>query len=213
MRQLLTDYRVFWQEFRGNFHSTGAVLPSGRLLAKSLCRFVAAPGPPKSILEVGPGTGAVTSQIVRSLRGQDRLDLVELNKAFVARLNERFSDEPQFTCVADRCRVLHQTVESLPAAEKYDLIVSGLPLNNFSVATVEHLLGVLLSLLKPGGQLSFFQYIAIRQARWLVSGREERARLRGITRALQNILGPHEIRRDWVWPNVPPAWVHHVQVS
>jgi phospholipid N-methyltransferase len=213
MRQLLTDYRVFWQEFRGNFHSTGAVLPSGRLLARSLCRFVDSPGPPRSILEVGPGTGAVTSRIVRCLRDEDRLDLVELNKAFVERLEERFAVDPRFNCVADRCRVLHQTVESLPDGSKYDLIVSGLPLNNFSVATVEQLLSVLLGLLKPGGQLSFFQYIAIRQARYLVSGREERARLRGITRALQSVLGPHEIRRDWVWPNVPPAWVHHVRVS
>jgi phosphatidylethanolamine/phosphatidyl-N-methylethanolamine N-methyltransferase len=212
MSRLLTDYRVFWKEFRANFHTTGAVLPSGRLLARSLCRYVDAPGPSRRILEVGPGTGAVTSRMVRRLRPQDSLDLVELNPAFVARLENRFATEPHFVCVADRCRVLHQTVESLPAGSKYDLIISGLPLNNFSVATVEHLLEVLLGLLKPGGQLSFFQYIAIREARWLVSGQEERARLRGITRALGNILGQHELRRDWVWPNVPPAWVHHIQV-
>jgi phosphatidylethanolamine/phosphatidyl-N-methylethanolamine N-methyltransferase len=213
MRRMLTDYRVFWKEFRSNFRTTGAVLPSGRLLARSLCRFVDAAGPGRRILEVGPGTGAVTSCMVRRLRPEDRLDLVELNAAFVARLEDRFANDRQFASVADRCRVLHQTVESLPKATKYDLIISGLPLNNFSVATVEQLLEALLALLKPGGQLSFFQYIAIRQARWIVSGQEERARLKGITRALQSVLGPHEIRRDWIWPNVPPAWVHHIRVS
>ena len=112
---------------------------------------------------------------------------------------------------ASRTRVLHQRVEDLPADAQYDLIISGLPLNNFTVADVEQILAVLLRLLSPGGTLSFFEYIAIRPARALVSGPAERARLRGISRALSSLLGPHEIRRDCVLRNVPPAWVHHVR--
>ena len=94
--------------------------------------------------------------------------------------------------------MLHQRVEDLPADAQYDLIISGLPLNNFTVADVEQILAVLLRLLSPGGTLSFFEYIAIRPARALVSGPAERARLRGIGRALASLLGPHEIRRDCV---------------
>ena len=44
-------------------------------------------------------------------------------------------------------------------------------------------------------------------------GRSERVRLQGIGKALASILGPHEIKRDWIWPNVPPAWVHHVRFN
>jgi hypothetical protein len=44
-----------------------------------------------------------------------------------------------------------------------------------------------------------------------VSGRAGRDRLRGIGAALQKTLDGREIKRDWVWPNVPPAWVHHVR--
>jgi hypothetical protein len=24
-------------------------------------------------------------------------------------------------------------------------------------------------------------------------------------------LTGREFKRDWIWPNVPPAWVHHVR--
>jgi phosphatidylethanolamine/phosphatidyl-N-methylethanolamine N-methyltransferase len=141
----------------------------------------------------------------------DRLDLVELNESFVRQLELRFANEPAFHAVADRARVLHCPVERLPRGESYDLIVSGLPLNNFAVADVEKILAALTELSAPGGTLSFFEYIAVRSARTLVSGRAERARLRGIGQALRATLDGREIRRDAVWLNVPPAWVHHVR--
>ena len=28
---------------------------------------------------------------------------------------------------------------------------------------------------------------------------------------MRAVLDRHEVRRDAVWLNVPPAWVHHVQ--
>lgn len=211
MSSWLRDYRLFWQQFRQQFHSTGAVLPSGRLLSKALARFVGQGSTPQRILEVGPGTGAVTAQIVRRLGQHDSLDMVELNDAFVCRLRERFEHEEPFCQAAARARVLHQGVEELAGGPPYDLVISGLPLNNFAAADVEHLLTVMTGLVRPGGTLSFFEYIAIRPARSLVSSAKERERLRGIGEALARVLGPHEFRRDWVLPNVPPAWVHHVR--
>jgi phospholipid N-methyltransferase len=141
----------------------------------------------------------------------DRLDLVELNDAFVQRLKQRFDTEPHFHAVADRARVLHCPVQDLPTESRYDLIVSGLPLNNFSVALVESILATLTGLLDQDGTLSFFEYIAVRQARAIVSGRADRTRLRGIGRAMHAVLDGREIRRDAVLLNVPPAWVHHVR--
>jgi phospholipid N-methyltransferase len=205
------DQRVFWRQFREHFHTTGSVLPSSRFLGRALARYVGTNGKGCRVLEVGPGTGAVTEQIVRRLGQQDTFDLVELNEEFVRRLNARFETEPSFQRVASRSRVLHQRVETLADGEPYDVIVSGLPLNNFAVADVEHLLDVLMRLLKPGGTLSFFEYLAIRRARSIVSSGQERARLKGIGRALDKVLNPHEFRCDWVWPNVPPAAVHHVR--
>ncbi len=211
MGSRIADSWLFFGEFFRTYHTTGAVLPSGRWLASSLARYVGGNGTPQHVLEVGPGTGAVTRRIARALGPKDCLDLVELNENFVACLRKSFDSEPALKHVAPRTRVLHCALERLPCERCYDVIVSGLPLNNFAAADVEQILAQLSALLRPKGTLSFFEYIGIRRARALVSSRQERARLRGIDRAMHAVLDGHEIRRDWVWPNMPPAWVHHVR--
>ncbi|MFT3785042.1 MAG: methyltransferase domain-containing protein [Tepidisphaeraceae bacterium] len=215
MPRLLHDQRIFWRQFRKQFHTTGAIAPSGRFLGKALAHFVANgdASRPRRILEVGPGTGAVTTHICRAMKPNDSLDMVELNDDFVRRLNERLASEHPFKEVASRSRVLHCRVEALSTDEPYDVIVSGLPLNNFAVADVEQILGTLKKLLKPGGTLSFFEYVAIRSAKAVVGKRSDRERLRGIGKLLRELLSQHEIRRDMVLPNVPPAWVHHVRID
>ena len=208
----LKEYRLFFREFVRNFHTTGAILPSGHRLSAALARFVREGATrPRRILEVGPGTGAVTGQILAGMGKNDSIDLVELNEAFVEQLRNRFKNDPAFQPVSASARVLHCRIEELPRTERYDVIVSGLPLNNFSVADVEQILGALTDLLAPQGTLSFFEYIGIRSARALVSTASERARLRGIGQAMRRVLDGREIHRDAVLLNVPPAWVHHVR--
>ena len=213
MAKLLQDHRVFWRQFRGHYRTTGAVAPSSRVLAGALARFVdQEQHAARRLLEVGPGTGAVTREIVRRVGPADTLDLVELNDDFVRRLNERFAAEEPFCALAERASVLHTRLQDLPQAGQYDLIISGLPLNNFSVLEVEEILDAFAGLLRPGGVLSFFEYVAIRKARALVSNRADRTRLRGIAAALDRLLAAHEVHRDCVWRNLPPAWVHHVRL-
>ncbi|MGC3968611.1 MAG: methyltransferase domain-containing protein [Pirellulales bacterium] len=230
-----TEVRTFLQQYRANFKHTGAVLPSGGSLGRALTRYVRrrdGDAPPQSgtapqagaatnspaavalrILEVGPGTGAVTKHIAAALRPGDQFDMTELNEAFCMHLRERFAAEPPFCHVSTQSRVLHCPIEQLSADEPYDLIISGLPLNNFNVDEVEHILGIFERLLKPGGTLSFFEYIGIRKVRALVSDAQGRKRLRGIEAAMNGILRRGEIHRDHVWPNVPPAYVHHVRFA
>ncbi|MBN1393914.1 MAG: methyltransferase domain-containing protein [Pirellulales bacterium] len=213
-KHVLTESALFLREYIRHFHATGAILPSGRALAAALTQFISnhtdgSPG--RTILEVGPGTGSVTRRIVERMGGDDRLDLVELNGTFVELLKRRFSTEPAFRAVAERTRIHHCPIEELPDDQRYELIVSGLPLNNFSVAEVDDVLATLIARLSPGGTLSFFEYIAIRKARAVLSGRSERRRLRGIDAAMKRVFQNHGIRRDAVWLNVPPAWVHHLR--
>ena len=92
-------------------------------------------------------------------------------------------------------------------------VVSGLPLNNFSLAEVEHLLGVLQSLVRPGGTLSFFEYVALRRCKLMLAGGAQRERLQGITQALRGVFQSHPTEHRCVLANVPPAWVHHVRIA
>jgi phospholipid N-methyltransferase len=213
MKRLFSEYRLFLREFWSNYHTTGAILPSGPWLAAALARYVGKCDRPQRILEVGPGTGAVTRRIARAMRPADRLDLVELNASFVARLRKGFKGDPVLRPIADRARVLHRAVQDLAGEPAYDIIISGLPLNNFSAGLVEQILGTMTGLLHPGGTLSFFQYIFIRRIKSALVARPEREHLQAVGRVMDALLAAHEFRRDWVWPNVPPAWAHHVRLA
>jgi phosphatidylethanolamine/phosphatidyl-N-methylethanolamine N-methyltransferase len=220
MRQKWADYRVFWRQFRETYHSTGAVAPSGRALSSALSRFIRNGGEatlvvgktsPRRILEVGPGTGAVTARIIQDLRHSDQLLLVERNEQFVNWLRGRLAESPVFQRAGDRITLLHAAVEELPEEDPFELIISGLPLNNFAVDSVEQIFAKLRRLLAPGGTLSFFEYVAVRRAKSFVSPSADRTRLRAISRVFHDVLDGNEIRRDLIVANVPPAWVHHVR--
>lgn len=211
MAQRIADYRVFLGEFVRSFHSTGAVLPSGRALGRALARHVRGGRGPRRILEVGPGTGAVTRWIIDGLDAGDTLDLVELNDSFVRHLRQRLADDPLFRPAAERTTIHHCPIEEVGGEGTYDVIVSGLPFNNFDAANVAQILEVMLRLLRPGGTLSFFEYVAVRPLRSVVSGSAERARLRGVGQAIADARRGRTIGRDLVVPNVPPAWVHHLR--
>ena len=59
----------------------GAVMPSGKVLARNMASYVD-PRIPGPIVELGPGTGPVTDALIRRGVAQDRLILVEFNPEF-----------------------------------------------------------------------------------------------------------------------------------
>jgi phosphatidylethanolamine/phosphatidyl-N-methylethanolamine N-methyltransferase len=213
MGSRLNEYRVFWREFRRTFHTTGAVLPSGKNLCRALASQVGRDSIPRRVLEVGPGTGAVTTEIIRRLGPDDCLDLVELNPRFAQTLRDRLANEASWKRVASRARVLEMPIEQLPTDEKYECIVSGLPLNNFSCDFVASVLSHFHELAGEGCTLSFFEYVAIRKVKALVSSTGERERLNGIGKMLQEEFDNWEFNRQCVLANVPPAWVHHLRFA
>src|ERR1700716_3818131 len=68
---------------------TGAVMPSGRLLARTMAQYVdiKSSGP---VIELGPGTGAITSALIEHGVDQKRLVLVEYNPGFCGLLRDRY---------------------------------------------------------------------------------------------------------------------------
>ena len=207
----LSDYQTFLSQFLRNYNTTGSVIPSGRALGGALCRFVGQGSGPQKILEAGPGTGAVTGCIIERMRQDDKLWMVELNPTFAAHLRAAFREKPSFREAAGRCQLIEGAVQQLGDEDQFDLVISGLPLNNFPSDDVRAILEAYARLLKPGGILSFFQYILIRPAKMVVSSGPERDRLKGVGKAIEGVLGEREFAREWVWVNVPPAWVHHIR--
>src|ERR1700752_3278858 len=66
----------------------GAVMPSGRLLGRTMAQYVDADGE-GPVVELGPGTGAITSALIDHGVDQARLVLVEYNPGFCALLRDR----------------------------------------------------------------------------------------------------------------------------
>src|SRR5262245_27129787 len=202
---------TFFRESRRHFRDTGSLVPSSRFLARALASELRKPRGPGRILEVGPGTGSVTIEILKHLRPGDRLDAVELNAHFVALLQRRLDRDERFNGLRDQVRLIHAAVEDLEDQAEYDYIISGLPLNNFPVALVRDIFRAFDRLLKPGGTLTYFEYVLISHLKRPFANRREKRRLYRVGRVVGRYIREFQIRRQQVLINVPPAIVRHLQ--
>ena len=163
------------------------------------------------VLEVGPGTGAVTQEIVRHVRPDDRLHIVELNDRFVSLLRRRFDVEPRFRRVAEQTSIFHAPIQELKVDEPYDYIVCGLPFNNFPPDLVESIFRHLIGMLQPDGCLTFFEYLWVRPFKKLVASREKRRRVVEVGGVLRRYLAQYQRAHDNVYLNVLPAVTHYLR--
>jgi phosphatidylethanolamine/phosphatidyl-N-methylethanolamine N-methyltransferase len=205
----LSQCRQFYREFRRTFDTTGSILPSSRNLARAMVWGFRHRRGPARVLEVGAGTGAVTAEILRHMRPGDQLDIVEINGQFIDVLRRRFAAEALFRTHDVRSRLIHAPLEEVEGKGVYDFMVSGLPLNNFPISQVRDIFHAYQRLLKPGGILSYFEYLAIRGLKSAFVSPSERRRLRVLTRFLQRRIRAWQVREQLIFMNVPPAVARH----
>ena len=85
----LTDSTVFLQEWFVNPQRTGSVAPSSPQLGAAMAHWL--PRNPESfVLELGPGTGAVTDALIKCGLREDRLVAIEHNPKMARLLREKF---------------------------------------------------------------------------------------------------------------------------
>jgi phospholipid N-methyltransferase len=145
------------------------------------------------------------------MRADDRLDAVEINGQFVALLKRQVCIARAFAHCRDQVQVIHAAVEDLIGESVYDYIVSGLPLNNFPVAQVREIFATYNRLLKPGGTLTYYEYVLLRQLKTPFVNRRERRRLFRVGRVMGGYIRNYQIRRERIFINVPPATVRHLR--
>jgi len=207
---------LFLAEAISGFRATGAIAPSSRRLAQVL----AAPlrtraGHPLDVLKVGAGTGAVTRTLIPLLGANSRLDIVEANARFAARLRQEVQTPSSRAGARGRVRVHHQRIEQLNTGDRYDVIVSGLPVTNFSPHQAEAIMGRYVQLLRPGGTLVYFTYLGAARARGLLASRREADRHRAVDDVLARYHRRFAADRQTVWANLPPArvWCLHTPTT
>ncbi len=162
----------------------GAVTPSGRMLARTMARYVNTeiPGP---VIELGPGTGPVTEALVARGVPQKRLVLVEFNHGFCRILRQRF---PEATVVQGDAYSLRRTLGEIleePAAA----VVSGLPLLNKPMRTRIRLINEAFGLMQENAPFVQFTYSMAAPP---------------IPKGLSRVAAEASER---IWMNLPPARV------
>jgi phospholipid N-methyltransferase len=205
-------FRFVREAFR-DIRNTGSVWPSSPALAKAMTRGLGDLRGTRRVLEVGPGTGPFTERILRGLRDGDHFDIVELNETFCADLERRLlvphrRRKPR-TVVA-----LHQApIQEAPLEGPYDLIVCGLPFNNFSPTLVRSIFRRMMSLLREGGELAYFEYAGVRTIKAPLVGENGRRQLKGIKYVGDSLRRRHRGQRELVLGNIPPAVATHLRKS
>ncbi|WP_291847177.1 rRNA adenine N-6-methyltransferase family protein [Bradyrhizobium sp.] len=164
----------------------GAVMPSSRVLARTMAQYVDvnSEGP---VVELGPGTGAITNALIERGVDQKRLVLVEYNPGFCALLRERY---PQAQVVQGDAYALRDSlwgVLKTPASA----VVSGLPLVTKPMLTRLRLIRDAFAALTPGAPFVQFTYSVAPP----------------IPKSLPGVSTEASER---IWMNLPPArvWVY-----
>lgn len=132
---------------------TGAVAPSGRVLARTMASYVD-PRCGGLVVELGPGTGPVTDALIQRGIEQERLVLVEFNPEFCRLLTRRF---PRATIIqgdAYEAGDVLADVVSEPCAG----IISSLPLLTKPLEQRVALLRDVQAMLGPGAPFVQFTY-------------------------------------------------------
>jgi len=164
----------------------GAVMPSGRVLARTMAQYVDinSAGP---VVELGPGTGPITSALIERGVDQKRLVLVEYNPGFCALLRDRYPLAKVVQGDAYSLRDSLRNVLSGPAAA----VVSGLPLVTKPMLTRLKLIRDAFAALAPGAPFVQFTYSVAPP----------------IPKSLPGVSTEASER---IWMNLPPArvWVY-----
>lgn len=207
------EQAYFIRNLRGSWNNIGALLPTSRYAARAMASEFARRRGPRTVLEVGAGTGAITSAIVEQMRPGDRLVCYELNDEFAVFLRQRIDADPSFRRVRDQITLVHGDITQIDRAEQFDYIISAVPFTNLPVEITEAILQTYHDILKSDGVLTYIEYAYLRMLKALTLGDDERARYEAANAVLDRVLHAYEFRRDTVVRNVPPAWIHHLRLQ
>ena len=147
----------------------------------------------EAVIELGPGTGVITDEILARLNPQAKFIAIELDKKLYTTLRQNRPD----------LNIVNDTAENLPAImehaeiKRLNTIVSGLPWAAFPEKLQLGILSSIVSSLCDGGYFTTFAYL---QGLLLPAG----IRFRRLLKKTFNEVKISHV----VWNNFPPAIVY-----
>ncbi len=176
---------MFLGQMASHWRTTGAIAPSGPSLARAMAKMVGDIRPGQVVLELGPGTGSFTKELVRRFP-HNRIVAVEFNSVFVRSLRAAL---PGVTVVEGCATQLPKHLNDLGiAVGDVAAVVSGLPLLSLPRHISTGILNAVAEVLPMGRRYVQFTYSKRAWRKFDPPG-----------------FRSHPSKR--VWLNVPPAVV------
>lgn|SRR5262250_2640127 len=175
---------LFTRHFLRHPLRTGSLVPSSRFLMKRMLVRVDWQQA-RVIVELGPGLGCFTTEIVRRMQPDAMLIAVETNRTFARTLRRTIKDRRLFVIEGSALHL--DTILSRLEVSHADCIISGLPFANMSESNRQSILRTCHKVLSCSGRLVLFQYRLL------------------LLPALADIF--HSVERSYEPMNLPPAHV------
>jgi phosphatidylethanolamine/phosphatidyl-N-methylethanolamine N-methyltransferase len=210
---IIKENIVFFKEFLTEFQTTGSCFPTSRWAAQALTRPIRQSRPPQKILELGPGTGAVTTKILADMIPGDKLCICEINPRFMQALKKKLSTKPVFHKHQTNIDFFLGPMQELPEEHKYDLIVCALPFLNFDLEVVEEIFAKLKRIGHENTIMTYYEYVGIRSIGKQVAPPEVKNRLRKLDSFFADFYTDHEMNRQRIWFNFPPVNIYTLRVA
>ena len=146
---------LFARNFLRHPRMLGSIVPSSRFLVRRLLAPIDW-SQARVIVEYGPGVGVVTWQILRNMRPDATLIVIEMNPQFVAFLRSAIADVRLKVVEGSADRVVEILRES--GYTKANYIISGIPFSTMAPDMRERTLRDTYFALAPGGAFLVFQF-------------------------------------------------------
>ena len=147
--------KAFIKEFWKDKKMIGSILPSSKFLAAKMLNHIPLENT-KLIIELGPGTGIFTEKIIEKIDASTHLIVLELNPELYKDLKAKINIPNVHIKEASADKIGEIMKEF--GFEKADIIISSLPLANFSIELRNSILEVVKKSLNENGSFIQFQY-------------------------------------------------------
>ena len=152
MGQGMTDRVVFFRAFIAHPRRVGAVLPTSRWAVRDMLDM-AEVSSADLVVELGPGTGVYTGEILARLGPDAHLIAVERDPRLARLLTEQYED-PRLRVICDSAENVQVHLEGARSA----LVVSGLPFTSLESEVRERIFDQILEIMAPSGVALVLQY-------------------------------------------------------
>jgi phospholipid N-methyltransferase len=175
----------FFKGFLRNPKEVGSVIPSSRFLIRRVLRSGEV-ARAKVIVELGPGTGVLTRELLAEMPADATLVAIEINPDFVRVLQREFRDPRLVIFEGSSSQIEKALAEA--GVERADLVVSGIPFSTMEAGEGRRTLQAAKRVLGRGGRFVAYQF---------------RSRVRELA---EPYFGPAETTREL--RNLPPMRVY-----